>query len=145
MMDFLIPRLGQMGWFTFAYGVALGIPNIIVLVWLFLRSPPHRWPVFIILIGQVTARTVYLLGAVDLLHSELPLDTFSLGFVFLMYAIVLFGFHIFDPVPLAQQTAIEQLRTGILVLDSYERVVSMNPATERILGSACQTGERPID
>ncbi len=131
---FIILRQGLMGWFAFAYGVALGIPNIIALLWLFLRSPLHRWPAFIILIGQVTVRMVYLLGAADWLHSDLPLDTISLGFVFLMYAIVLFGFRIFDPVPLAQQTAIEQLRTGILVLDSHERVVSMNPAAERILG-----------
>jgi PAS domain S-box-containing protein len=131
---FLIPRQGVMGWFAFAYGMGLGIPNIIVLVWLFLRSPAHRWPVFIILIGQVTVRVVYLLNVATLLHSELPLDTLSIGFVFLMYAIVLFGFRIFDPVSLAQQTAIEQLHTGILVLDSQERVVSMNPAAERILG-----------
>ena len=142
---FLIPRQGLMGWFTFSYGIALAIPNIIVLVWLFLRSPQHRWPVFIILIGQVTVRAVYLLNVADLLHSELPLDTLSIGFVFLMYAIVLFGFRLFDPVPLAQQTAIEQLHTGIVVLDSHERVVSVNPAAERILGiPARQARNQPI-
>jgi len=130
----LIPQLGTLGWFTFAYGAALSIPNIITLVWLFLRSPAHRWPAIIILIGQVTVRVVYLLGAADLLHSELPLDTISIGFVFLLYAIVLFGFRIFDPVSVAQQTAIQQLYTGILVLDSQERVIGVNPAAERILG-----------
>jgi len=50
-------------------------------------------------------------------------------------AIALFGFHIFDPIPLARQTVIEQLQAGMLVLDLEGRVVSLNPAAERILNA----------
>ena len=50
-----------------------------------------------------------------------------------MYAIVLFGFHILNPVPLAHQMALKQMHTGMLVLDLRRRVVSLNPSAERIL------------
>jgi signal transduction histidine kinase len=135
---FLIPRQGFVGWFAFAYAFALSILNIIVLVWLFWRSPQHRWPVIIILTGQVFARTMYLAGVTDLVHTDLPLDTLGIGFVFLMYAIVLFAFHIFDPIPLAHQTAIEQLKSGMLVLDTEQRVVSLNPMAEKILNMSAR-------
>jgi PAS domain S-box-containing protein len=131
----VIPRQGAVGWFALAYAYGLGILNIIVLAWLFWRSPQHRWPVAIMLTGQIAARTVYLLGVVNLLRSELPIDMLGIGFLFLMYAIVLFGFRIFYPVSLAHQTAIEQLRSGMLVLDPQERVVSLNPSAEQILGT----------
>ena len=52
-----------------------------------------------------------------------------------MYAIALFGFRIFDPIPLARQTAIEQLHSGMLVLDPQGKIVSLNPAACAILGS----------
>ncbi len=52
-----------------------------------------------------------------------------------MYAIALFGFRIFDPIPLARQTAIEQLPSGMLVLDPQGGIVSLNPAACAIFGS----------
>ncbi len=131
----VIARQGAAGWFALAYAYSLGILNIIALAWLFWRSPQHRWPAAIMLTGQIAIRIVYLLGVVNLLSSELSIDILGIGFLFLMYAIVLFGFRIFDPISLAHQTAIEQLRSGMLVLDPQERVVSMNPSAEQILGT----------
>jgi PAS domain S-box-containing protein len=113
----------------------LGIVNLVVFAWLFLRSPQHRWPVAIMLIGQVVARALYLLEATQALQPALPIDVPSIVFEYLMYAIALFGFRIFDPIPLARRTAIEQLHAGMLVLDPQGRVASLNPAAERILGA----------
>jgi PAS domain S-box-containing protein len=53
-------------------------------------------------------------------------------------AIALFGYRIFDPIPLAHQTVIEQLQAGMLVLDLDGRVISLNPAAERILNAPAQ-------
>jgi PAS domain S-box-containing protein len=50
-------------------------------------------------------------------------------------AIALFGFRIFDPIPLARQTVIEQLQAGMLVLDLDGCVISVNPAAEKILNA----------
>ena len=50
------------------------------------------------------------------------------------YAIALFGFHIFDPVPAARQAVLEQMRAGVVVFDTRWRVVSLNLVAESLLG-----------
>jgi len=52
-----------------------------------------------------------------------------------MYDIALFGFHILDTIPMARQTAIEQLQAGMLVLDPQGKIGSSKPAAQSILGS----------
>jgi PAS domain S-box-containing protein len=131
----VVPQFGPVAWFFIVYALGLSIINIIVLTWLFLHSPQHRWPVVMMLIGLVGGRVIYVLEKAYILHADLPIDMFGMVFEFLMYATVLFGFHILDPIPLARQTAIEQLQAGMLVLDLRGRIVSLNPAAVAILGS----------
>jgi PAS domain S-box-containing protein len=115
-----------------AYMLALTLVNLIVLAWLFIRSPRHRWPVALMAASQIAMRVVFL-GEWPLIGAQVyAIPVFALPF--LAYAIALFGFRIFDPIPMARRTAIEQLHAGMLVLDPQERVVSLNPAGERILG-----------
>jgi PAS domain S-box-containing protein len=130
------PQLGPGSWLSVVYffGI-LGALNLIVFGWLFLRSPQQRWPVVLMLVGQLVGRLLFLLERVYLLRSVPPIDLLGMSFEFLMYAIALFGFRIFDPIPLARRTAIEQLPSGILVLDTQGKVVSLNPAAATILGS----------
>ncbi len=126
--------LGPGGWMGIFYSFGLVILNLAVFAWLFLQSPQHRWPVAIMITGHVGMRTLFMLEKLNLIHSALPLDTIGLGFLVIMYAIALFGFRIFDPIPLARQTVIEQLRDGMLVLNPQGQLVSLNPAAEKILG-----------
>ncbi len=114
--------------------LGFGAINLVVFGWLFYKSQQHRWPVVFMLVGQFVGRTLYAMVRAELFHFALPLELLGMGFEFLMYAIALFGFRIFDPIPMARQTAIEQLHTGMLVLDLRETVASLNPAAERILG-----------
>jgi len=65
-------RPGQLDAFPYAYG--LGIVNLIVFAWLFLRSPQHRWPVATMLTGLMVARMLYLLEAAQAPQSNLPID-----------------------------------------------------------------------
>ena len=129
----LSPVRGPGNWLFMAYGYALGLVNFTVFAWLFIRSPQHRWPVVIMLIGMLGARVQYLLEAVQVLPPDLPFDVPPVAFEYLFFAIALFGFRIFDPIPVARQAVIAQMREGALVLDLQERVVSLNPAAERIL------------
>ncbi len=71
MMGTIIPLRGPGNWMFLAYGYGLGIVNLIVLAWLFLRSPQHRWPVVIMLTGLIAGRTLYLLEAAQILPSNL--------------------------------------------------------------------------
>ncbi len=138
-------RLAAGGWAGIIYSFGLLALNFIVFAWLFLHSPQHRWPVVIMAIGQIGMRALFVLEKVNLIHAVLPLDAISLAFLVSMYAIALFGFRIFDPIPLARQTVIEQLRDGMLVLDPLGRVVSLNPAAEKILGAPLnQVRRKPI-
>jgi signal transduction histidine kinase len=128
------PVRGPANWVFVTYGYGLSLVSLVAFAWLFMRSPPHRWPVVIMLIGQAASRTVYILGALNAIRSELPTDTLVIGIVMAMYAIAMFGFRILDPVPMARQTAIAQMRDGLLVLDPQGRVVSLNPAAQAIRG-----------
>jgi signal transduction histidine kinase len=130
----VVPQLAPGGWMAIIYSFVLVILNLITLIWLFQRSPQLRWVVVVIIIGQVGVRALYILEKADLVHSHLPLDVIGLAFIVLMYGIALFGFRIFDPIPLARRTVIEQLRDGVLVLDPQGRVASLNAAMERFLG-----------
>ena len=132
----MYPQLGLGGWLINIYAIAvLGVINLVVFAWLFLRSPQQRWPVVLMLVGQIGGRILYILERASLLHSALPIDLLGMVFEFSMYTIALFSFRIFDPVALARQTAIDQLQHGMLVLDLQGKVLSLNPAAGAILGS----------
>ena len=142
----IIPQRGPANWIGVAYAFGgLGALNLIVFGWLFLRSPQHRWALVIILTGQFVGRTVYTLEAARRFQSVLHFDILGLAFEFLMYAIVLFGFRILDPIPFACRTVIQQLQTGMLVLDPQGMVVSLNPAAQAILGGSRKARCKPFD
>ena len=130
----VVPLRGPGIWLSIFYGYGLGIINIVALVWLFVHSPQHRWPVVIMLLGMVGSRTIYMLEKVNIVQYELPLDLLVIALMNLIYVIALFGFRLFDPLPLARQAAIEQLHDGMLVVDPQGRVASLNPAARAILG-----------
>ncbi len=132
----VVPHRQPTDWIFIAYGYLLGIADLIVFVWLFVRSPQHRWPVVFMLIGLVGGRLLFILEPVQGLLPSMLIDMPPVAFEFLMYAIALFGFRIFDPIPLARQAVISQMRDGALVLDPGGRVASLNPAAQRILGGS---------
>ena len=129
----IIPQRGPATWFSIAYGYVLALVEIALLIWLYRRSPDHRWPVALMLAGILGASAIYGVQTSSLSPPGLPLDVLAIAFVFLMYATALFAFRIFNPLPLARQMAIEQLQAGVLVLDPQGRITSLNPAAERFL------------
>jgi PAS domain S-box-containing protein len=120
-------------WFFPVYTYGLGLGNLIVLAWLFVNAPRQRWPVTVVATSQIAAGMAFLLEVSGILHSTFPIKMLAVTVLFLVYSIVLFGFHILNPVPHAHQIALKHMHTGMLVLDSRRRVVSLNPSAERIL------------
>jgi PAS domain S-box-containing protein len=136
---------GVATWIGIVYSYALGLVDITIFAWLFAHSPQHRWPVVLMLAGQVGARALYGLDVANAVQSDLPLDVLAIALVFLAYAFALFTFRILDPIPLARRVAVEQLHAGMLVLDTQGRVVSLNPSAARILGiPAGRARNRPL-
>ena len=117
-----------------AYGVGLVLVNAAVLLWLFIRSPQHRWPVALILAGQIANRSLYVIDAAHL-SWPIPLDPLAVGVLLVAttYAIALFGFQIFDPRPTARRAALEQMRDGVVICDPEWRLAGINGAAAAIL------------
>jgi signal transduction histidine kinase len=120
----------------FLYGMVLLLLTTAVIVVLFVRSPLHRAPAALVLLGQLGPRVAYPLEALNLIPA-LPLDLTVLGFDFtcLMYAIALFRFHLFDVVPVAREVVLERMEDGMLVLDAQNRVADLNPAAQGLLAA----------
>ena len=129
----VIPLRGPVNWIFLVYAYGLTFLNLAFLAWLFWRSPQHRRPVSLILIGQFLARMLFLLEAFQAPGFTSLLIIRMIPFEFLVYAIALFGFRIFDETALARQTAIEQMQEGMLVVDSQGKIISLNPVAEAIL------------
>lgn len=132
----VIPLLGSVAKFFIAYAFGLGIANLIVFGWLFVRSPQHRWPVAIMALGQILVRVFFVLDLAHVFKSDLPLDIIGIAFTYLMYIIALFGFRLFDPIPLAMQMVITQMPEGMVILDTLGRVTDLNPAALIILAAS---------
>jgi PAS domain S-box-containing protein len=130
----VVVHLAAVGVIMVAYAVGLILINAAALLWLFIRSSQHRWPVVLILLGMIASRGVLLL---DITHSSWPIVIDPLVVTILlpwtMYAIALFGFHILDPLPAARTIAIEQMQEGMVVTDARARVASLNPAAANML------------
>jgi signal transduction histidine kinase len=122
-------------WVLVVIGYFLAFLNLPILVWLFIRSPLHRWPAALILSGQVAVRAAILLMAAGptVLAPFHPV-VLAATFQAVVFAIALFGFRIFDPIQMARNQVTKQMREGMLVLDSARKIVELNPAAEKILG-----------
>ena len=133
----VVPFYAVPGAILVAYALSLLLVNTVVFLWLFIRSPQHRWPVALMMFGQIAGRGAYLLDLARL-PPLTPLDPTVVAILapWTTYAIALFGFRIFDPLPAARATALEQMREGMVVLDSTWRVVSLNPAAARTLNTS---------
>jgi signal transduction histidine kinase len=132
----VVPYRTTPGAILVAYGFALILVNTAAFVWLFIRSPQHRWPMALMLFGQIAGRALYLLNSTRALSTtRFDPDVLAIVLAWTMYAIALFGFHILDPLPAARATAIEQMREGMVVLDDRWRIANVNPAAARILGA----------
>jgi len=133
----VVRGLAMPGAILVAYGLGLVLINIAVFLWLFIRSPQHRWPVAMMLAGDLAGRVMYALYVLDAAPAPALtlLDAFVVGHLLCwgMYAIALFGFRIFDPLPAAHATAVAQMPEGMVVFNTQWRVASLNPAAASML------------
>lgn len=117
------------------YGLLLGGATISIFIWLFIRSPLHRWPVGLILLNLFAGRLLFYLTEAGL-NPVKSLDLFDMAAIFIcpVYFVALFHFRMFEVVPVARNRVIEQMRDGMLVLDAQTRVVDLNGAAQQLLG-----------
>lgn len=129
----LKPIPGPVMRYFIAYVYVNFLLNLVVLVWLFIHSPQNRWPVALIILGQSVMRLFYIIEFLNKSEIDIPYSPIGITFICVMYAIVLFRFRIFGPLPLARQVLNERMPVGVLVLDDENRIRSLNPAAEKVL------------
>lgn len=120
----------------YLYGFLLALIVPIIFGFLFFRSPRHRWPAGLCLLGQILTRVVLLLGERGSTKGMLVSTFFHTGFVPVTaaYALALFRFRLLELIPIARKTIFQQMYEGMLLLDREERIVDLNPSAEKILG-----------
>ncbi len=130
---YVVSKYGIGTWGSILYANLLGLVNFIVLVRLAIRSPRFRWPVAIMLLGQISGRIMYVL---DSLYNRILSPGESvlvvIGFSCSLYAFALFRFRVLDPIQLARTIVIEQMSDGMIVLDMKGHIVDINPAATKI-------------
>jgi PAS domain S-box-containing protein len=125
---------GRLFWVFISYGILLGLLNLLVLVWLAISSPVHRWPVAIMLVGQMIGRLGYTLDKLDTgLIGPGESVLLVVGVVSVAYALALLRFHAIDPIAAARKAVLKQMNEGLFVLDLQGRIVDVNPMAGAIL------------
>lgn len=126
---------GRLFWAFISYGILLGILNLLVLVWLAISSPVHRWPVAIMLVGQMIGRLGYTLDKLDTgLIGPGESVLLVVGVVSVAYALAFLRFNAIDPIAAARKAVLKQMNEGLLVIDLERRILDVNQMAAAILG-----------
>lgn len=147
-LDLYVFHHGIAFYFLVAYVSLCNAASIVVLYRAYLHSPKvYRRQIDIIIAGALipwVGSFVYVFNLVPVPGLDIPPIAFALTGCILMWGILYY--QLFNLTPIARDALIENLREGILVLDTQDRLVDMNPAALRMFdlaevpaGNACST------
>ena len=86
----------------------------------------------IAVLAPVIANVLFLSGLSPIPFLDITSFAFTISVAGL--AIGIFGFRLVDITPVARDTVVENMREGMIVLDSRGRILDMNPAAGRMIG-----------
>lgn len=123
---------GAVFWIHSVYAYLLMMLGMAQYVILFVKSSRvHRWQAAVIVLAGV----VPWIGSALFVSNITPdLDLTTLGFTVsaLAFAWGLFRLKLLDLVPVARETIIDSMSSGMVVLDTQNRIVDINPAAQRM-------------
>ena len=135
--NLLIYGHGVAFWILVAYSYTLLLIGFGLLVYAVARlRAPYRYQAIILVCGWLAPFVADVIYVFDL--SPIPgLDPTPIAFALTgsILALGIFRFRLLDLVPIAREAIIENLRDGILVLDSQDRVVDHNVIAQTLLGA----------
>ena len=128
-------ELGPAHWGAVVYGYVLSLVHLTVLIWLFARSPRHRWIAAGLIIALMMTRAAGFLNISDN-NPFKPLNPMVLAsnIAFLLYAFAFFRLHMFDVVPVARNMVIDRMTEAMIVLDAQKHIGDLNKTAEAMLG-----------
>lgn len=70
---------------------------------------------------------------------------FSFTIAAVAFAFAISRYHLLDLIPVARDILIEKMRDGVLVIDSHNRIVDMNPAAQTLLNINSDKIGKPVE
>jgi len=132
----LLRTLGPYYWFHIASSYSLLFFAVVLLIRQFVRSPYlYRKQIFALLVGGMIPWCVNLLRVFDSeLLGSIPLDLTPLVLALssLPFTWSLFQFRFLDILPRAHNAIFQSIDDGVLVIDTSNRIVHINPAAQAI-------------
>jgi PAS domain S-box-containing protein len=126
---------GPWFWVHVTYSYTLIIMGSILFVGKLLQfSRTYRRQVILLLLGALIPWVVnvfYVLGVHPVANLDLTPFALTLSCLIIVWGIL--RFRLLDVVPIAHDTVIESMQDGVMVLDTYDRILDLNPAAVRIL------------
>ena len=109
-----------------------------------LKSPSNkRRQTFIIITGVLIGWTANILYVFELLPlTGLDLTPLSFTFIAILISWNIFQFRLFDIIPIARDVLLDNMADGVVILDSQDIIVDINPSAIRIIGG--QRARSPV-
>jgi PAS domain-containing protein len=133
----MIMAVGPVFWTNVIYSYLLVLIAFIVLIRRFFQtSGIYKKQIGVILVGigfPWLNSIIFVSGLSPFPNADNTPLSFTIAGLAFTYA--LFHYGLLDIIPIARHVLIENMGDGVLVLDSQNRLVDINPAAEQVLGS----------
>ena len=144
----MILDAGVVHWANIIYSYALILISLVILSIAAYRSVGiYRRQTLLIIAALVIPWVVHIsfLSTGGLLPNA-DVTPFIFSITALIFAFALVGYRLLDIVPIARTVLIENMSEGVIVLDTLDRVVDINPVASNVIGlpTAVSIGE-PVD
>jgi PAS domain S-box-containing protein len=122
-------------WIHMTYSYALLLLSTLLLLRRLVHSPPlYRYQVGILLFSAAAPWAGNMLSVFGLVGTSFDLTPLGFALAGLSVAVALFRFRLLDISPVARDAVIESMADGVIVLDTSEHVIEVNPAAEKMIG-----------
>ena len=127
--------IGPVYWAGIGLAWFLTLLQLMVFVWLFARSPRHRWIATALIIALLCIRGAAFLDYTNRnpFHPLYPM-VLAVNFGLLPYALAIIRFRMFDVAPLARDTIIEHMADGMIALDAANCIADINDTAQALFG-----------
>ncbi len=129
---------GPWFWVNIAFSYTYLLVGTIFLILAFIRTPQlYRGQILALLIAAFlpwVGNALYITGLNPFPYLDLTPFAFALAGISLAWGLLRYRF--LNVAPIARGVAIENLRDALIVTDTLQRIVDLNPAAEKLIGAS---------
>lgn len=124
------------------YSYLLLLANaILILIAIRRAAPPYRRQSIMMLLALIPAWAANIYVALDNNPWRLMAQPMGMALSGLVFAFAIFRYRLLDLVPIARDTLVDGISDGVIVFDTGQRIVDINPAALKLIG---QTKDQTI-